>query len=801
MDRGETVREGTLSARLKTGAVSEWIRRALPAAVAGTLGLLFASASLPGEISPFGIAFLSAVTGLPEAVAALAGCLVGSLTTRWPIGYALVYLAVFGGRLLVGYLLRGAMLADGDRFRFVRPWWKKAGVPRSGGEETLRRALFGENVPLRAAIAAAAMLSAGVFTVALGDAPVRDFLLSLLSAVLCPAVTASLCGVTERRFALSGERVLGEAVLAALVVFSLREISVFGVSLGCLAAAAIPMYVSRCEGAPVGSVAGFLCGMVFEPLYAPAFAAAAIASGVLWHISPIMAAAGGCLAGATWATWAFHLEGLRAVVPGLTVASALLGPLFSGGVLPVLRLLPEKIVREDAGSGEAALVEEARRERYRAMVTDLSESLRSASGIFEKLSRRRRRPPTAELRAMCDEAFDRACRRCGYAGVCWQKEYDATADVLSSMTAALRKNGRVTAETVPEYLLARCCQMERIITDVNDGCARRTAEAIREDKASVAASDYGLMARLLSETTAREDAALAYDAGASERLRRGLREADFSAGTISVYGTRRRLILARPLDMAHVRMGGDDLRAAAERALGSSFSPPEFSISGDCVTMTMHSVPMFRAECGRCSAAGGREENGDAVSSFTSRDGYYYALVSDGMGSGREAALASRVSAVFLERMLSSGAPLETSLEMLHGFLRTGSTECSATVDLMEFDLYTGEARFLKSGAAPSFVLRAGRLFRLESKTAPIGIMKALDAELLSFRLRRGDVVVMLSDGVTPSYEEAVWLMDMLCREEEWDDDLRAMAEKIVRRARENTPRPDDASVSLIRIA
>lgn len=804
MDRQETVQGEHLKNPLfRNAAVMTAIRQSLPALASGVAGLVFSGAAIPGGVYPFGIALLAAASGLPSATLTLLGCLIGALTTPWPLGYAVVYLSVFGGRLLIGWLLRKALAAEADTFRFLRhrksqPLRKRDDEP--GGDEAMRRILFGENVPLRVAVAVAAMLSVGIFSVVLGDEPVQNFLLSLLAAVLCPAVTAALSGVTERRFALSGEKILGEAVVAAITVYALRSFTVFGVNVGSVTAAGISLYVSWCAGAPIGSVAGFLCGIMLEPVSAPAYAAAAIAAGVLWKISPILASAGGCLAGSTFAIWAFRLDGLRATVPGLLIAAAVIGPLVRSGAMPRLRILPETIP-EESGAAEAALVESARRERYRMTVTELSDSLRSASGIFGKLSERRRVPPSEQLRAMCDEAFDHACHRCGYASVCWQKEYDLTADTITAMTTALRQCGRVSPAVIPEHLQNRCCQMERILDDVNNGYAAQTAQIAREDKTAVFASDYGLMAKLLSETSAREEASLRYDEEASARLRHGLRQIDFSAETISVYGTRRRLVVARSLDMAHVRMGGDDICAVTEKLLGCPLSAPEFSISGGAVTMTMRSVPLLTVECGRCSAPGSRtEENGDAVTSFENRDGYAYTLISDGMGSGKEAALVSRVAAVFLERMLTAGAPLETAIEMLHSFLRTGNTECSATVDLMELDLYTGEARFLKSGAAPSFVLRAGKLFRLQSSTVPIGIIKTLDAEMMTFHLRRGDVVVMLSDGVAPSFDEAVWLMDMLCREDEWTSDLRAMAEKIVRRARESSPRPDDATVSLVRI-
>ena len=103
---------------------------------------------------------------------------------------------------------------------------------------------------------------------------------------------------------------------------------------------------------------------------------------------------------------------------------------------------------------------------------------------------------------------------------------------------------------------------------------------------------------------------------------------------------------------------------------------------------------------------------------------------------------------------------------MLNGFLRnkgSGSIhECSATVDLMELDLIGRRASFYKSGAAPTYVLRDGALFKLRSKTVPVGILKEPDTKKISFDVSAGDVIVMVSDGVTQGREECPWLFDLL---------------------------------------
>lgn len=124
--------------------------------------------------------------------------------------------------------------------------------------------------------------------------------------------------------------------------------------------------------------------------------------------------------------------------------------------------------------------------------------------------------------------------------------------------------------------------------------------------------------------------------------------------------------------------------------------------------------------------------------------------------------------------------------------------ECSATLDLMELDLIGGKASFYKSGAAPTYVFREGSLFKLRSKTLPLGIIRELDAKKISFDVGDGDTIVMVSDGVTGGKEECPWLFDLL-KKSVGNEDTERIAELICQRAeRENSA--DDISVVIAKI-
>ena len=140
---------------------------------------------------------------------------------------------------------------------------------------------------------------------------------------------------------------------------------------------------------------------------------------------------------------------------------------------------------------------------------------------------------------------------------------------------------------------------------------------------------------------------------------------------------------------------------------------------------------------------------------------------------------------------------------MLNGFLRhrgSGSLhECSATVDLLELDLMRGKASFYKNGAAPTYVFRNGGIFKLRSRTVPVGIIRESDTRRIGFDVAAGDMIVMVSDGVTQGREECPWLFDLL-RSQGENVSAERIADLVVKYAK-NEGAADDLSVLVIKIS
>ena len=148
--------------------------------------------------------------------------------------------------------------------------------------------------------------------------------------------------------------------------------------------------------------------------------------------------------------------------------------------------------------------------------------------------------------------------------------------------------------------------------------------------------------------------------------------------------------------------------------------------------------------------------------------------------------------------MLNFSASRETVLHLLNISLRQRRAECSATVDLFMLDLCGGEVTFIKSGAAPSFVKREGSIFRLRSKTAPLGLLSTIDTEKLRVEVRPSDFVIMLSDGICQSDEDSAWLIELLAAP--YSGPLKEYAEYILAEAKKHSGARDDMTVVVLKV-
>ena len=119
------------------------------------------------------------------------------------------------------------------------------------------------------------------------------------------------------------------------------------------------------------------------------------------------------------------------------------------------------------------------------------------------------------------------------------------------------------------------------------------------------------------------------------------------------------------------------------------------------------------------------------------------------MGPGIGAAQEGQTAASLLRQMLSAGFPAEHALRSLNSLLALRGRAAAVTIDLAELRLDTGRATVYKWGAAPSLLLSGALADKIGTASPPPGLSVTDGRETVErLSLRRGEVLVLLSDGV-----------------------------------------------------
>ena len=625
-----------------------------------------------------------------------------------------------------------------------------------------------------------------------------DIMGGMLEIALVPLITYMYDLAFDEKNKFSIKREIGFVAILTSLTASLVGRFAFGFSLPILAVCFISLYMSKNAGAMRGGVYGLVCGFMANSALSPVFAISSMAAGLLWRVGKATAITTYCMVGILCGIYIEGWLSLTDFAPEILLCGIVFAALAHFKLLPRLELLCGELYPTDDENASRILSEKRQRDTEKR-IESLSNAFTELSEIFYTLSDRTRRPGFIDTQEICDKVCENYCPKCLFKRTCWEKENSSTKEVFSKISRELCEKGYVERENVDPYLSERCMHMDRIIEKINDAHGCLLESLIKENKTEVFAMDYEAMGHLLESAVKHNCDEFQPDDNLKEKLCEANAKLNIHARNICVYGRRKLSIIAGGVDINAMKQSAKDIKLCYENVCGTGLSTPKFDVEGDYITMSLCSARRYKTEFAASSSTKKNEQFcGDLICMFENGNDYFYSLISDGMGSGREAALTSRLCGVFLKKMLMAGNSKPVAMEMLNNFIRSKNTECFSTVDLLEIDLLNGRAGFVKSGAAASYVLREDKIFRIASNTMPIGITRQINAEEVNFELHDNDIIVMVSDGVGQSPEDLVRVGNILTFDNEGS--LQELADKILSDAARKSSRSDDISVGVIRI-
>lgn len=765
----ETARDSAVSLQRekekKTAALLASVAKGLLWAALGYLsGLL----TLPFGATPFGIALLSAAERQAPFV------FIGVFLSARHFPTPLLRLSAYS--LLILLRLIACVIA--------LPRRKKKDAEKRTVASLLPSLVFRESLGLRILCGTLCSLFLGLMLLLRRDFLFYDLYGLLLTVATTPAALLLYFGAISREGDSkrhSTWQTVGALALSATAVYAAKPLSLLGVSLSPAIALFLSLAAVKRYGLAKGVPAAALLGLAVSPSLCPLFALSALGAAVLMPLSVSLASAVAFCIGVAYGYSIRGLGILNGLFPALLTACLLFSVtdklfLHIGESSEELTETEKETAKPQATAEACRPLTEAELSglRYRETVRilhRLRQALSEASDRLEDCRREEAFGTEREWDPLCESAFSCCCTSCSQHALCFGEKRQETEGEILRLSGLLYQKGSVEQGEVSESLRGRCAHLPDILDEMNHHAALCLRAAEQHRKAELFSEEYRGFSHLMEGLLAHTDRDLLPDPALSPALSCALGEIDGITGAAVVGSGRRTVCLQGALSDPKPLLPA--ILAACAKALPFSLDPAGLSLRTLSEELPLYelSIPeadriSIRYACRTASADGEGALCGDTVDTFCGCDGLFYACISDGMGSGREASRVSTLSVGLLRDLLGGSREINGALSLLNSLLRhrgNGSLhECSSTVDLLELDPARGHARFYKCGAAPTYILREGSLVKLRSNTLPIGIMKQIDPGSIPCEVTAGDVIVMVSDGVTQGKEECPWLFDLL---------------------------------------
>ncbi|MCL5290295.1 MAG: stage II sporulation protein E [Bacillota bacterium] len=701
------------------------------------VGFFLGRAVLLGELSPFGVAFLSAAVWTFGAM---------------PLLMLSILLGLFSVIEGIQFWSAGTALAAGFftvlsvKPQINRPWLVIPGVV-AATTLTVKSIFISLQGP-----ALYPYITAGFESVFVG------ILTFLFLQALAPFARGSL------NRAMTGETAFCFLVLVAGIIAGTGGLEYEAVSLRGVISRLMILLGALIGGAGMGAATGAVMGVipglafVVAPVIVGAYSFAGVLAGAVKRFGKIAVAAGFLLGNIVLSVYVSNYGDLTGVLTE-TVIATLLFLLFPAGLLEKIKEHLPKLNKEPPQTVPL------QNTRLRELTVD---RIRNWASIFTELSRSFEQVSTTVqqsqeehgLQQLFSEVSKKVCDGCALHRTCWERDFYRTCQSMLDMLSTVELQGKITIDDLAEDLKKRCARLKEMsITltclyetyKVNNYWHRRLLES-RELVSEQLKGVSQIMENMSGELEFDVELDGEIDAALRHRFDRlGIPIEDLY--TLHKEDGLMEVGLIKPACRGEMECRFT-VAPVVSKVVGRTFNVAstncQLRAGEDKCSFKLYPALKYNLDIGIAKI--GKDGNaicGDSHSVLQLKEGRMALLLSDGMGTGPKAAKESGTIVTLLEHLLESGFGQDLAVKTVNSIMMLRYTEESfSTVDLAVIDLYTANGTFLKIGAVPSYIVRGRRVGIVKANSLPVGVVENLQFASVNRMLEEGDLLVMVSDGV-----------------------------------------------------
>ncbi len=336
----------------------------------------------------------------------------------------------------------------------------------------------------------------------------------------------------------------------------------------------------------------------------------------------------------------------------------------------------------------------------------------------------------------------------GFCQSCKKKEVCREISGLRQLVTAALDNGKASPMDISRSLSEKCVRLPKLIPEVNTAVKkyRNSVEAqqgIRQGKTMVLTEIEGTR-DILQQLSKLIGITIENDKLTEKKIRERLGYANVIAHDIFIYGGEKEelVVVLRKQDADK-----GQVKTILSDVMGVELTETDRQEEMGTVSITFERAPSFGILYGEAVCSAQRECGDNRRVIKLSHDKIMFVL-SDGMGTGEDAQKTSVESIQLIESFYLAGFDHKTVFGSATKLLGLRKKENFSAIDIVVCDVQKGTIDFIKQGGRESYLISDGNLEMIEGETLPIGIIEDTAPQILHRKMKGGDYVIMVSDGV-----------------------------------------------------
>lgn len=586
-----------------------------------------------------------------------------------------------------------------------------------------------------------------------------EFIVTAISAYIFSFGTRFLLN-NKNKMCINPEEVISLGLIISFSVIGIGNIGIFGISIRGVLATILIIIASILGGSTSGATCGVIVGIGFmitnitSAIYMGIYSFAGLISGAFNKLNKYMSIL------AYLISWIIIYSYTSGITSNITqIIDIAIGCLIVSIIPKTFFNKLEKLMKNNIYSNEAVYEYIIRSKNVtNNKLMNIQRVYNELANTFDKIRERDKVIDQRDIATIIDQIHNDECQYCSMQRICWESKFNYTYNLIYEMIEKI-EDGEISSRDIPEKFRKECMNPELIMKIANyyyklyaldydwntKLCESR--QLISKQIRDISKSIEGISKDLNQD--------ILLDLEKEKEIINELQRHSIIVDKVS-YIQENQEDFKITIEMKNCRDGclcDDNLVKVISDFVGETLDIQKIGchcLGENCkVVLTKAEKYSVVTEVASMSRDG-HIFSGDNYTFMEIHDGKYMMAISDGMGKGKKAYDESSVTIDILENMMEAKIDKEIVINTINNMLLLKSSEeIFSTLDLGIVDLKKGRLETVKMGACSTYISRENKdVDLISSSSLPIGILSDINLDRHNVKIKNGDYIIMVSDGI-----------------------------------------------------